>query len=696
MRIRSKLLILLLLVSLTPLLVVRATIRRDLNQMGDTLAERSANVLVHKASTGLTRIVEDHARVLMRERQLLESTSLLLASKLEGVLSGHAHTPSDSSFALTEEQVAMMAKGYYFEHMQGRIQSLHVDLDHVSVRNGDGREAMLHGLAALMSRVKSNYPNLILWIEMRLADGTSVVYPALEGRGMMRPRVSRMSMPQALLPALTWSSPQPDSRTRRMAFRVTSPIRSAKGILEGNLTIVVPVDSMLHDSPHVSMFSTNAQSFLVRPTIDTELGLNRIQIIAQQASRNSGRGHWQMPSSKAWLVCPNADTLKIITTSLKMQRPGVVDMQYQGSNSLWAYAPLDESGLALMLIVPKEDVVREAEVARQFIGDQVAHHDTSMGIVVLVVAGLALIFALVLSRLFTRNIRELADAVRSVAKGNFSVRAPIRSKDEVGQLSHAFNKMVPALKERVSMKNSLEMAQEVQQSLLPSVDPELPWVDVAAASMYCDETGGDYYGFVERRTGSQRSLVVAVGDVSGHGVQAALMMASARAYLRGELLGGASLVSAMETVNRRVFEDVDGSGRFMTLFLMELFEDGAVQWVRAGHDPALVYDVETGVFEELAGSGLPLGVIEDAAFEVCSRVDFNTGQIVLIGTDGIWEMRSKVGEMFGKERLKRIIRDNASGTSGQLNTALEQALTEFRGECVPVDDITVATLKLLR
>ena len=383
-----------------------------------------------------------------------------------------------------------------------------------------------------------------------------------------------------------------------------------------------------------------------------------------------------------------------MATGLLAGKPGVVGMPYKDGNALWAYAPIDEKGTSLLLVVPREDLVREAQTARQFVASKVDEHDSKMGYVVLVVAGLVLLTSLLLSKFFTRNISELVRTVQRVAKGDFSIRAIVRSADEIGQLGLAINKMVPELKERVSIKHHLEVAHEVQQNLLPSENPELPGFDIAATSVYCDETGGDYYGFIPRHSRNGDSLVVAVGDVSGHGFQAALMMASARAYLRGQSCGECPLNEVVFMVNERMFEDLDGTGRFMTLFLMELKEDGSVHWVRAGHDPALLYDPETDSFEDLTGGGMPLGVMSDVEFNLNQRSDLRPGQVIVIGTDGIWETHSESGELYGKDRLKALIRDNAYATSGELIEMLEKSLEEFRSDTGPLDDMTIAVVKV--
>ena len=692
MRIQFKLLILLMSISLIPLLVVRTTIRRDLTTLGENLAERSENTLVHKASTGLQRIVEDHARVLKRERQLLEATAMLLASRIEGVLSGHSHMPEQGDFIPPDVSLDELGAAYFRIHM-GRQQLLEVDFSRVGVR-GEQPDFVLEKLAPLIGTVKLEYPDLVLWTLVDLKGGSHIVYPRVDSSlHGMRGMTESMENPASLRDSLTWTLPKVDPMTGRMAFEVIAPIRTAHGELQGNLTLVVPVDSILKENRHIGMFSPQAESMLVRPKKSAETGAVRVQVLASERKRTDGPGHWWAPQENLWLMSDDKVQFDIMTSRIVESKPGVVGMSFNGRSALWAFAPIDERGSVLLLIVPKFDIVRDAMAARDYVETQVERHSNTIGYVVFLAAVSALILSLLLSRVFTRNISALANAVRSVAKGNFDVRTSIRSRDEVGQLGLAFNRMIPELKERVNLKNSLEVAQEVQQSLLPSEPPAFPGTDVAATSSYCDETGGDYYGFIPRSTDAGEGLVVAVGDVSGHGMQAALLMASVRAYLRSQLHGGADLDEAVARVNELVTDDVEGTGRFMTIFLLELVNGGA-RWVRAGHDPAMLYDPETDAFEYLLGDGLPLGVTHDVTFEVGSRESLKSGQCIVIGTDGIWEMQSESGEMFGKERLKEVIRQGVGDTSAQLIKRLVEALDAFRGNAAQLDDMTIAVVKI--
>lgn len=169
---------------------------------------------------------------------------------------------------------------------------------------------------------------------------------------------------------------------------------------------------------------------------------------------------------------------------------------------------------------------------------------------------------------------------------------------------------------------------------------------------------------------------------------------TARTYIRSHAASDEGLDVVVRRVNELISDDMHQTGRFMTLFLLELTGRGAVRWVRTGHDPALLYDPAGDRFEELAGVGLPLGVIRDAAFELRELPCLPPGRIIVIGTDGIWETTSPEGVMFGKERFKDVIRANRNADAAGMVRAMVAALNEFRGAAKKKDDMTVAVVKI--
>ncbi|BCS89080.1 SpoIIE family protein phosphatase [Pseudodesulfovibrio sediminis] len=243
-------------------------------------------------------------------------------------------------------------------------------------------------------------------------------------------------------------------------------------------------------------------------------------------------------------------------------------------------------------------------------------------------------------------------------------------------------------------KKAVTLAGEVQKSLLPSRAPVIKGLDVAGSSMASDVAGGDYFDYLtDMETGGQ-ALNVAVGDISGHGVDAALLMTTARGFLRMRAAQPGSPVQIVSEMNYHLAEDLDGSGRFMTLFYLRLDpEKQTARWVRAGHDPAVIYCPTLDFFTELgADPGLPLGVVRETQYSEQEN-ELHPGQIIAIGTDGIWEARNLTGEMFGKKRYQEVLRANGGRTAQEILDAVFDAVREFSGGARPVDDITLVIIK---
>jgi len=312
-----------------------------------------------------------------------------------------------------------------------------------------------------------------------------------------------------------------------------------------------------------------------------------------------------------------------------------------------------------------------------------------------------ILLILLLIRLVTgrtvSSIRDVSKAARSIARGEPTGSLPVKSEDEVGQLTSSFNAMVSQLQERMKLKEALGLAMEVQQSLLPRKAPEIAGFDIVGKSVYCDETGGDYYDFIEFSDVDKEHIGIAVGDVAGHGIAPALLMTSVRAFLRSRvLMQPGDLAEAITDVNRLLCLDTSETGNFMTLFFIVLDSgNGEVRWVRAGHEPAMVYDPSTDSFSELYGDGIALGVDETWSFQENRQELWSDSQIVLIGTDGIWESENPQGEGFGKKRLREIIRNHKHQTSQEIVHAITVALANHRQTAPQQDDITMVVVKKL-
>ena len=315
----------------------------------------------------------------------------------------------------------------------------------------------------------------------------------------------------------------------------------------------------------------------------------------------------------------------------------------------------------------------------------------------LVVIGISA--SIVLSRQFAVSIvdpiMDIEKAMICVENGDLTASVLVRSNDELGVMAENFNKMVDVLRERSRIQQSLNMAMEVQQNLLPKSLPRIRGIDMAGACFYCDETGGDYFDIYVPDLSSPDRFSVVVGDVSDHGVPSALVMTTARALLRMRSSMSGSAAQVISDVNRQLSWDVEDSGQFMTLFYGELDRASLqLRWVNAGHDPAFLFDTLTGQFQELKGKGMALGVFDDSVY-VQSERGLLPGQSLIIGTDGIWEMHNLEGEMFGKDRLKDIIRNHAESSAAEIVQNIMSDLEQFHYPLKKEDDVTLVVIKII-
>ena len=242
---------------------------------------------------------------------------------------------------------------------------------------------------------------------------------------------------------------------------------------------------------------------------------------------------------------------------------------------------------------------------------------------------------------------------------------------------------------------SLEKASMIQQKLMPKSNPQVDGYDIAGKSVSCDETGGDYYDFISPHEWGQDKIGIVVADVIGHGISAALLMTSVRAFFRERILSPGSGVSIVTDVNKRLHQDIEELNLFVTMFYSEIdLQQKCLRWVHAGHESALSYDPATDIFDTLGGEGLPLGVMEEWKYEEAT-MPIRPGQIFLIGTDGIKEACNLQNEHFGNGRLLSVIKSNHQKSAKEMLAEVYTALDSFRDSAERKDDETLVIIKAL-
>ena len=308
---------------------------------------------------------------------------------------------------------------------------------------------------------------------------------------------------------------------------------------------------------------------------------------------------------------------------------------------------------------------------------------------------LALVVNLIIS--YSRNLKLLfANQTRileRVSQGDLSRKVPVATRDEFGVIAGYTNNMIDGLKHRSELISALKLAEEVQQNLLPQGAPEIPGLDIAGTSIYCDETGGDYYDYFKLPSDK---FGVVVADASGHGIGAAMHMTTVRAFLHFGIRTYQSPAGLLSDVNYYATRDSAATSRFMSMFFLEIdLATQTLRWVRAGHDPAKIFGPSNHRFDRMSGEGIALGVIGDYTYTDYTLQGWEPGSVILIGTDGINETRNDAGEMFGFNRLHQVIFNNVAESAEAIQNAVIDALLSFKGNATQEDDITLVIIKFL-
>jgi serine phosphatase RsbU (regulator of sigma subunit) len=314
----------------------------------------------------------------------------------------------------------------------------------------------------------------------------------------------------------------------------------------------------------------------------------------------------------------------------------------------------------------------------------------------LAVIGLASIGILPLSRRMTRDIAALTEGAERLARGDLSSRVPVRGRDEIGRLSETFNRMAAEigtqqehLVQQERLRRELELCRRIQEDMLPRDPLPFPFAEVQGLSIPAREVGGDFFNYFPLPGGEAALLV---GDVSGRGVAAALLMANVQATLRARLPLSADLTRLAEELDREI-ETQTPRPTYLTLFVGVL--DGArrlLRYVNAGQNPPILLR-RSGEIVRLDPTGRPLGLLAGGGYQERS-LKFAAGDAFLLYTDGLVESEDERGEPFGLARLEKLLADANQAPPEEILARIESAVRMHRGGAELLDDATVVVLRV--
>jgi serine phosphatase RsbU (regulator of sigma subunit) len=312
------------------------------------------------------------------------------------------------------------------------------------------------------------------------------------------------------------------------------------------------------------------------------------------------------------------------------------------------------------------------------------------------VIGLAVIGIFPISHRMTQHLSSLNRGVQQLAGGDFSARVPVRSSDEFGTLATAFNQMAGDLErnqalavERERLRRELELSRQIQTEMLPRGALRSGPAEIAGVSIPAREVGGDFFNYFQVADGR---LALLVGDVSGKGVSAALLMANVQATLRARMPHEFDLAALASHLDREVDQNTPPAV-YLTLFIGILEQDGrTLRYVNAGHNPQFVVRKRGGIVA-LSSTGLPIALYAGHPYRE-SEVSLEDGDLLFFYTDGLVEQENAAGDQFGAERLQEYLTSLQANSIDAILERLDREVRTFRGGVEPLDDATMMALRV--
>jgi serine phosphatase RsbU (regulator of sigma subunit) len=313
----------------------------------------------------------------------------------------------------------------------------------------------------------------------------------------------------------------------------------------------------------------------------------------------------------------------------------------------------------------------------------------------------SLAFGFLLARSITSSVHTLFEGTERVRNGDLNYRIQVKTRDQLGDLAVSFNQMTDSIKELVSVRaekerlaESLQIARQMQEKLLPGAIASLAGVDMATLNVAAQEMCGDYYDVIRK---SDHEMGIIIADVSGKGPSAALYMAEVKGVILSLSSRTLDPKEVLVEANRILSPTLD-SRNFITMTFAMVDDNARVMKIcRAGHNPMLHYCAESGKIEILQPPGIGLGLSKNGIFEkTLVEIERNlcTGDVIVFYTDGLTEAMNEKRDFYGLDRLSEIIVKNASFSSDQIKSAILHDLHGFLKDGLPQDDVTLVLLKV--
>lgn len=707
MKIRHKLLILLLTVSLLPVLITlfltRYSIRRLSSKISSDIQTKefqdtidSASVHVHNYRQAINGLNNALQLALQLQAKEVEQR---LAAKLPQAPSTDTDSPYGFDPSLSMPAERWVSNHPFSDKINFQEQQVFLSED-TKPKAVQGDLNRLRGMTSVYRDLYEANRGTTLWHYTALESGLLTTYP---GRDTIQladdydPRIrpwykhAKESGKDEISVSISI-----DATTEKPVLTVAMGLYYRDGTFAGVTAIDRDIDVAVGRLEIPTGLQGKASLYIVALERPEELTEDELLILWENQAGYQDRkssSDWQTEVELQPLVSTDQAVFTQMIEDIKGDKAGVRTMKYNGKKAIWTYSRRIGRKAALIMIVPFDVVEQLAQRTQAALIDENLKQLRIAGLLILGLLMIAAALSYIGAGKFTRPINQLAAAANILAEGDFSAKANIQTGDELQQLAEVFNELGPKLEEHEKTQRSLALARAIQQNLLPQRAPEIDAFQIAGRCRYCDETGGDYFDFIHLPGSENQKVGVVLGDVTGHGVGAALLMASARSILRNASLHfTGDLAELMTQFNDQLSEDT-GDDKFMTLFYGALDNsDRTLTWASGGHDPALWYHKESDTFEELPNTGPLTGHMKNMPYDQAGPITFATGDILLVGTDGIWEAESVDGQPYGKERLHQLIRKTKDHSAQQIVDDVIVSVEEFCSPAAPADDITLIVI----
>ena len=369
------------------------------------------------------------------------------------------------------------------------------------------------------------------------------------------------------------------------------------------------------------------------------------------------------------------------------------------SGVYYAYTPVSSANWKFCVHIPESLVLAPVKAMERNIVAAI--------IAFIVILALIILCVVLMVRRFSRNLTApliaLGKDVQTISSGDLDYRAEIRSNDEIGDLAKSFNGMAASLKEYIENLTAvtaekerigaeLDVATHIQKSMLPCIFPAFPdrkEFDVYATMNPAKEVGGDFYDFFMV---DDTHLAVVMADVSGKGVPAALFMVIGKTLIKDHTEPGISLGDVFSDVNNMLC-DSNSEGLFITAFegVLDLVT-GEFRYVNAGHEPPYICKQGEGYEAYRIKAGFVLAGMEDLRYREGS-LQLSAGDRIFLYTDGVTEATDAENQLYGSERLHRVLNDHLDANPEALLAAVKADVDHFVGDAPQFDDITMLCME---